>query len=798
MKRRLRVWLLIIKNFRSLARSRQFVAKLEALGYRKQLDNPAYAQSPMLAAVHFRRFGAQEIAQKGRTLRFACNGQSYDYAEDVYLFLNPDVAKQVEEKRLPNGITHFVLQGYDEMLSGKRSAYFTQVAQALIESGIKEAELGRQRIWMTLDGLEYDFIEDLYLKSHPEARVAIRAGHFSSALHHFCLVSMPLIQAGKLKFYDRSYSPEIVSVFEGESKETRRNLCLFAHFDPDGLIDPYVVRYLEGLKTMDCEIVFITGSANEAECKKVAHLCSEFIIRNQYGRDFGSWYLAIKHCRQRLGRYKQVIWANDSVYFPIFPVDKLVDKMERAGFDVWAVHESVQVWPYLPPGVVQYHLQSFFLGFSAKSVMAGILDRFVEWFDKHPILGKVGQIRVFEYWTAAQAIEMNLRAGALCDVESIYDGYIKVNPHGFKIYNTNPTIHMWRQSLVWCHSPTLKIELLREDRFKVFDMDHLAAIIDPKYYDINLIRRHASRLVTGPKPIEPLNKHVRIVERIDRSPLSGTDTLCIFIHYDAAGIIRPYVLRILQALEEVGCEFIFVTGSTKVDEFGKLPESCKRIIRKDPASETTRDMGAYWLGLQDLSAEDLKFRRYILANDSVFFPVADHKRMFAEMEAEDYDLWGAVENLHYIWHIMSYLWVFKKDCFEKAFLPAFVADYRCETAKWELIRLYEMRYPTWLRRLGYKVGAYVTVDKVGQALVKRHVARTPAVPVPEEYLKGKFNVHHDAWDLLISDFNCPALKIEFLRDTNRGARALYELKELLPKYTDYDYKLIADKFGDPQ
>src|SRR6202161_3084025 len=40
----------------------------------------------------------------------------------------------------------------------------------------------------------------------------------------------------------------------------RRTLILFAHFDPQGVVDPYVVYYLKALYGLGATIVFVSGS----------------------------------------------------------------------------------------------------------------------------------------------------------------------------------------------------------------------------------------------------------------------------------------------------------------------------------------------------------------------------------------------------------------------------------------------------------------------------------------------------------------------------------------------------------
>jgi len=774
MNTQVKTLLIILKNLGSVLQYRAYVPKIKALGYQHSLEDPCYSRSPVLATLHFQRYGAAEILRGDRVLNFTVAGETYRYREDVYLFLNPDVAEQVALGRLANGLSHFVLSGYDEMLSGNRKSYLDRAIQPMMESGVAAIEQGRHRLAVKVGGLEYDYIPELYIKSYPEATLG------TSPLRHFVTVTLTKVEQGTCTLYKEDYSSTVEKIVEGKSKNGR-NLCIFAHFDPEGVIDPHVVRYLEGLKTMDCEIVFVSRSVKESECAKILPFCSEIILRTRYGRDFDSWYLGVKHCRSRFEKYGHVIWASDAVYFPLLPAEDLIAKMERMKFDVWAIHESWTSPPFMPSDILEYHLECFFLGFANTAVRAGILDEFVERYEQNPVQSQIGQVYRFEHWIAARAMALNMRVGALCKVDD--------QPQ------IDPPIDLWRQSLAWYGAPTLKVELASYNPHGNFSFDHLDVMIDQDFYDPNLIRRHSARMATGVNPTAIQPVEVKLAKRIDRSPFVFTDTLCVFSHFDAKGLVRPYVLRFLQALEEVGCEFIFITSSTKQEELAKLPESCRRIIQKTPESEHARDIGAYWLALQDLRPDDLKFKRYLLSNDSVFFPLTDHKRMFAEMGAKDYDLWSTVECIQLRWHVQSYFWNFSPKCFIESFLPAFLDDYSFESARWDMIRNYETRYPNLIRDAGYKVGSYVPIAEVGPALIRRNQRESPGKPIPKCWETLYFNPHWEAWDLIISEFNCPSAKIGCLRH-NGGAKSLRKLEKMLQGSPYYDYALIADVFGD--
>src|SRR5882757_4134520 len=103
-----------------------------------------------------------------------------------------------------------------------------------------------------------------------------------------------------------------------------RTLVLFAHYDADGVVDPYVVHYLEALSKLDTTIVFVSGSP-ELTSDSVASLrpfCAGIYTRRTLALDFGSWHLAWCILRSNgwsLDQFDRLVLANDSVYGPLFP-----------------------------------------------------------------------------------------------------------------------------------------------------------------------------------------------------------------------------------------------------------------------------------------------------------------------------------------------------------------------------------------------------------------------------------------------------------------------------------------------
>ena len=127
-------------------------------------------------------------------------------------------------------------------------------------------------------------------------------------------------------------------------------------YDRDGIIDEYVVRYLSALRDAGADICFITSTAAPKELEKIRQFVFRIIIKNDAGRDFGSWYLALESIQTSLReRYAYVLFINDSVYFPVVDCGRMFAQMAASKLDLWGITDSRQCG---------YHLQSYFLGFS--------------------------------------------------------------------------------------------------------------------------------------------------------------------------------------------------------------------------------------------------------------------------------------------------------------------------------------------------------------------------------------------------------------------------------------------------
>ncbi len=224
-----------------------------------------------------------------------------------------------------------------------------------------------------------------------------------------------------------------------------QDVCLFAHYDKDGKVDDYVLRYLRELRQLNFSVIFVsTARLDSTEVARLATDCEDVILRENAGLDFGSWSAGFaKHGTRINGR---LLLANDSVYGPIGGLRTAFERLTREPADFYGFVESAEITP---------HPQSWFLLFEPRVVrhpaFAQALGQpFVAMSKKQIIAqGEVG--------TSQRLLAAGFR----------YQALYKNDRHIPARHAANPMLLFWREVLFDCGVPFLKIELLRDNPFGV-------------------------------------------------------------------------------------------------------------------------------------------------------------------------------------------------------------------------------------------------------------------------------------------------------------------------------------------
>ncbi len=280
----------------------------------------------------------------------------------------------------------------------------------------------------------------------------------------------------KFEYGDKNYG-EILHQTPFVTKNGNK-LCFFSHYDKDGIIDPYVIHYLEKLLSLGCDIIFVSAAEAIAknELENMKNICAQVILKENIGYDFGSWKTALTSSEQLLGNYEKLILCNDSVYGPFHDLQNIFLQMQERELDVWGITESRDMG---------YHLQSYFLVFDKKVFQD---FKFLHFWESYTIYKyKRNVIEYYEVGLSRYMLKNAYKLAAYCPMDqSMSDTY-------------NMSHFSWKSLITDKGCPFLKIELLRDNPMMI-DLSEVKDVIGNEIdYPIELISNHLKRVAKSSK-----------------------------------------------------------------------------------------------------------------------------------------------------------------------------------------------------------------------------------------------------------------------------------------------------------
>jgi rhamnosyltransferase len=284
---------------------------------------------------------------------------------------------------------------------------------------------------------------------------------------------------------------------------------------------------------------------------------------------------------------------------------------------------------------------------------------------------------------------------------------------------------------------------------------------------IDVIRRWA-------KPIQ-----VKVIRsEVGEQDPGSRPMLCVFAHFDKDDLVDDYVVHYLRALDEAGCETVFVSTAEGLDEseIQKILPYCTKFIVKQNIGY---DFASWRTGLEAVG--DLTgYERVVIANDSVYGPLQDLRGIFAEMGSRNIPFWGITDSLRYGRHLQSYFLVFEKIALQNEVFKKFwrnLPDYR---HKHVVINQCEIGLS---RRLA-NFEAYIPFETMREQLDGSGTGLSAKI------IGNRQNPTHKAWRTLIKKGG-PFLKIQLLRDNPLNID-LDGWETVLGEASGYDPNLIRN------
>jgi lipopolysaccharide biosynthesis protein len=183
----------------------------------------------------------------------------------------------------------------------------------------------------------------------------------------------------------------------------------------------------------------------------------------------------------------------------------------------------------------------------------------------------------------------------------------------------------------------------------------------------------------------------------------GAD-VAIFVHFDRAGAVRPYVLNYLASLQAAGLSIVFVTNSGRLqaDALAALQALCAGVLVR---RNVGYDFAAMREAMEHFSLPRANTRMLLLANDSVYGPLRPLGDVMARLDFTAADLWGATESWQHRYHLQSYFMAIGRAALSHPAWPAFWRRVRPVNSKHWVISRYEVGLSQAMLRAGLRCAA---------------------------------------------------------------------------------------------
>jgi lipopolysaccharide biosynthesis protein len=276
---------------------------------------------------------------------------------------------------------------------------------------------------------------------------------------------------------------------------------VFAHYDPDGKIDPHVVHALRQYRRHCDRLVFVSNGGCRTPPRDVAAIVDTYLPRPNIGYDFCAWRDGLAAIDP--GEHDEIICVNDSVYGPLADLGPTLESPRTASADLWGMVVSEQ--PARRGGPAVRHVQTWFFAMRRRFLQSDAFQRF--WSAVEPQADKQGVIERYEVGLS-EAAE---RGGMV--VAGIYDAgraervrFAELLPHvslleparswrvvrkGRRVPHNPSELVWWR--LLEAGVPYVKVGLLRVNHYGVDLRRVMAALDHAPGFDAGLIRSHLAR-----------------------------------------------------------------------------------------------------------------------------------------------------------------------------------------------------------------------------------------------------------------------------------------------------------------
>ncbi len=286
--------------------------------------------------------------------------------------------------------------------------------------------------------------------------------------------------------------------------------------------------------------------------------------------------------------------------------------------------------------------------------------------------------------------------------------------------------------------------------------------------------------------------------------LTEARRIAVFVHYDAKGIVHPYVIFYLEQLREAGYSILFVTNSPKFlpSAVEVLRQHCALILRR---RNRGYDFGAYKDALREIP-DVAVLESLILANDSVYGPFHSLRELLRQADPNQADIWGITDTFQHHYHLQSYFLLFHRAALTATEFHRFWKDVCYAQSKQLVVHYHEIGFSRRMLAAGLRLEALYPYRAVALELMDDLGCRSLDDPdwaarLPQrDYLRWLYdnlmagvpvNPSHFFWEPLLRRHGYPFLKRELLTRNPCNVPLTQYWESAVRQVSGYDTRLIS-------
>ncbi len=233
-------------------------------------------------------------------------------------------------------------------------------------------------------------------------------------------------------------------------------VAIYAHFDANAVVARHVIFYLEQIRELGFQVIFVSNSPiSSTDRERLGSVSVRIIERDNSGLDFCMWKEGLEETD--LASIAELLLVNSSMIGPLRKLAQLWDRSQVAHCDFWGLTDN---WEPAP------HLQSYFLVFRASALRANCFREF--WNSVLPYQSKMQIVRSYEVGLTLWLQEHGLKWRAIFPQEKIcHEAHARL-PAGKRLKRMvrprsilSDTTHFHVHALVECGFPFIKGSLFR-------------------------------------------------------------------------------------------------------------------------------------------------------------------------------------------------------------------------------------------------------------------------------------------------------------------------------------------------